>query len=99
LDPNKFSLETQLFFKPTLKFLLNMDVIAYIDYEYGGIVTTQPYRKFLEGNLLIRNKASFEKFYEKFMQFYNVININKVAKESVIEANGKTKIIYNNERS
>lgn len=99
LDPNKFSLEIQLFFKPALKFLLNMGVIAYTDYEYGGIVTTQPYRKFLEGNILIRNKANFEKFYEKFMQFYNFININKAVKESELEANEKTKTIYNNKRS
>jgi len=76
-----------------------MDVIAYTNYECDGIVTSQPYRKFLEGNILIKNKAIFEKFYEKFIRFYDFININRVVKKLKQETNEKTKTIYNNERS
>lgn len=82
LDPNKFSSEIQLFFKPALDFFFSMGSINYTNYEGNDIVTSRPYREFIKGHILIRNRSDFEKFYEKFIQFYDFINVDKIAKTS-----------------
>jgi hypothetical protein len=72
LDSNKLSKEQKSCFVPALKLFEAMGAIGYKNYAYKNIFynITKSFEKFLGGELLIRSKECFIKFYNKFEEFY-----------------------------
>ena len=66
------SREQKSCFVPALKLFEAMGAIGYKNYSYKNIFynITKSFEKFLGGELLIRNKECFLKFYDKFKEFY-----------------------------
>jgi hypothetical protein len=74
IDLDSLSPEQQSILEPTLKHLLDIKVIDYEDFEYGGpVISTRPLTSFLEGNILIKNRDIFEEYHRKISDLVDFI--------------------------
>lgn len=74
LDPNKLPKEQQQFFESTLRHLLDIEAVNYVNYEDENMISSsEPIRNFLKGNILIRDRNKFEQYHNQIAEFVDFI--------------------------
>lgn len=69
LQPKDFP----LFFKDTLKHLLDLQVISYKQLEYDVKISRKSFSYFLDGNISVKDKNRFERYYKEILELCDFI--------------------------
>jgi len=74
LNPNTLPIEQKRLFTSVLKDMLKNGVVDYHRNHNRIVITSEPYRKFLNGeNIIIKNRYCFEDYKKEISELYNFI--------------------------